>query len=116
MANRVYVSNYAGHDYEAAEKFGEVRAITMGFVDFSSLDRVKYQVAQGIIDSSPDDYLALSGTNIVNAFAAMLWITLHGKVKMLNFNKENGVYREVIVTADSLAKLLETLKVEANKV
>lgn len=71
---------------------------------------MKFQVAQGLLDSRPNDWLALSGTNIINALAAVLWFCMHGTVKILNYDKNTDVYREIILTRESNDKLLEVLR------
>jgi hypothetical protein len=43
---RVFVTNFAGHDYTKAEKYGEIVWITKGYVSFHSLDRIKYRVCE----------------------------------------------------------------------
>lgn len=106
---RVYVANFAGHDYAPAAKYGQLVFVTRGFISFQGLDRVKFQVAQGMADSRPDDWLALSGTNIINVLAALLWYQMHGLVKILNYDKTTNTYREIIVTKENNVQLLEVL-------
>lgn len=106
---RVFVANFAGHDYSIAEKYGELVFITKGFISFQGLDRVKYRVAQGMMEATAEDWLVLSGTNIINVLAALLWYQRHDCVKILNFDKTTQVYREIIVTRENNEKLLEAL-------
>ena len=110
MDTRVYVSNFAGHDYADAQRFGELRPITMGFISFQSLDRVKFQIAEGIRDSRPEDFLVLSGTNIVNVLAALLWMSMHGKVRILNYDKSTHKYREIVLSDESNDLLMKALR------
>lgn len=109
MAPRVFIANYAGHDYTKAEAYGELKFVTKGFISFQSLDRVKFQVAEGLVGTRSEDWLVLSGTNIVNALAAVLWYVMHGKVKILNYDKSTGSYREIILTGEATDKLLKVL-------
>lgn len=106
---RVFVTNYAGHDYSALNKYGKQVFITKGFISFQGLDRVKFTVAQGMMDSTAEDWLALSGTNILNVIAAVLWYQRHGRVKVLNYDKENRQYRELILTEENNTQLLSVL-------
>jgi len=106
---RVFVTNYAGHDYSALNKYGKQMFITKGFISFQGLDRVKFQVAQGMLESTSEDWLALSGTNILNVIAAVLWFNKHGKVKVLNYDKESRQYRELILTGENNAQLFAVL-------
>jgi len=106
---RVFVANFAGHDYTKAKKYGEVVFVTKGFISFQGLDRLKFQIAERLLDSRPEDWLALSGTNIINVLAGILWYQRHGVVKILNFDKTSQTYRELIVTVDNNQKLFEVL-------
>lgn len=110
---KVYVANYAAHDFSTAERYGELRFITKGFISFQGLDRVKYQVAEGLRDTSAEDWLALSGANILNVLAALLWYDKHRVVKILNFDKNSRQYREITVTPENNNALLEVLAGEA---
>lgn len=109
---RVFVANYAGHDYAEAEPFGEIRYITKGFISFGNLDRVKYQIAESILNTTKDDWLLLSGVSIINVLSALLWYERHGIVKLLNYDKSGGKYREMILTPGHLSQLLEMLAAE----
>lgn len=110
---KVYVANYAAHDFGPAKAYGELRFITKGFISFQGLDRVKYQVAEGLKDTNAEDWLALSGANILNVLAALLWYDKHKVVKILNFDKNSRQYREIIVTPDNNLALLEVMAEQA---
>lgn len=109
---RVYIANYAGHDHKEAKKYGEFKVITTGYVDFSAIDRLKFQIIRAIKDSRPDDWLLLSGANITNALAASLWIIKHGVVKILNFDRQSRVHREIILRRDYEREMMELLDAE----
>lgn len=113
-ARRVWVTNYAGHDYEKAKPFGELCYLTKGYISFQSLDRVKFTLAQALIDSSPDDYLLLSGTSIVCVIAAVLFYAMHRRLNLLNFDKTKDAYREVILTELSNNDLFRVLGIPTN--
>lgn len=108
--SRVYIANYAGHDYTEAEAYGQLCYITRGFVSFDSLDRLKFSIAQAVADTQPQDWLLLSGTNIVNVLAALLWYEKHHVVKILNFDKTERTYRELVVHSGHLAQINEVLE------
>lgn len=108
--SKVFVANYAGHDYTEAKKYGELVFITKGYVSFASLDRVLYVVTEALLESKPDDWLLLSGSGTICVFAALGWLHLHGRVNLLIFDqrskKEVTPYRESIITKESLDELL----------
>lgn len=103
---RVFVTNFAGHDYSKAEKFGTIIPLTRGNLDFGSLDRVKYYLAERIVLSTEDDYVALSGSSFIAAVVCCLWMELHGQVKILNYDKMTDEYRLFVMTARSNAGML----------
>ena len=110
MGTTVFVANFAGHDYTAAEKYGTLKYVTRGYISFNSLDRVKFQCAEGIKDSTPEDFLLVSGTAIVNAITALAWIAKHGVVQLLNFDARSGDYRLVIASVHNFRGIFAALE------
>jgi hypothetical protein len=107
---RVFVTNFAGHDYTEAEKYGEIVWITKGYISFHSLDRVKYRICEEVDKSTSEDWLLLSGIPIVCVLAALYWQWKHTKVKLLvHDKKKNGEYRELIVTDKNWSDLFNVL-------
>lgn len=111
--NTVWIVNYAGHEYLPAIRYGKFKYVTKGYVSFQSLDRVKFQIAEALIDSKPDDYLLLSGTTTICVIAAIVWYQMHKKIKILNWDKKannnQGDYKEMIITHENLTQLLGVL-------
>lgn len=103
--SKVFVVNHAGHNYRAAEDFGELRFITRGYVSLGSIDRVLGTVVDEVAQSSPDDYLLLSGMILVNVFAISAWLELHPVVRILNW--DDGEYIAYELEKDHLSFLLE---------
>lgn len=89
---RVYVTNYAGHNYTKAESYGELRFVTQGYVNFKDRDRLVYDLATKIADSRPDDYLLLSGHLIVNIVCFQLWMTKHNRCRILSWSNRWSKY------------------------
>lgn len=107
---RVFVTNYAGHDYETAKSYGEIYWITRGYVSFQSLDRVKFLITEQVVKSDKDDWLLLSGTPIISVIATLVWYAIHKKVKLLVYDRKgHGEYRELIITEGNVADLLKVL-------
>lgn len=109
----VWVANYAGHIYEKAERYGKVRKITVGYISFKSLDRIKFQIANELTQTQSEDYLLISGAAIICTIAAVIWLSMHGKVKLLYWDKSadnsEGAYRPMIITNTNLNELLHVL-------
>lgn len=107
---RVWITNYAGHDYKSAEKYGEFKYITRGYVSFQSLDRVKYQIAETLKDSQKDDWLLISGRPLISILASFIWFYMHKQVKLLSWDQKTNKYRELIITEDNLLQMFETIQ------
>lgn len=107
---RVFVSNYASHDFTEAEKYGEIIFITKGYVSFESLDRVLFQCAENQLSATEDDWFLISGSNVITLFAAIVWLHRHKKLKLLVHDAKKGIeYREMIITADRMDQLLRLI-------
>lgn len=87
----VYVSNFTGFDYTDAQKHGELIYITKGFVDFTNLLGIKKRVIEFIKDSKEEDFLLISGNNLLCAICINQWLNHHPKCKVLHWN---GMKRE----------------------
>jgi hypothetical protein len=110
---RVFVTNFAGHDYTKAEKYGKIVWVTRGYVSFHSLDRVKYRVCEEVDKSIAEDWLLLSGIPMICVVAALYWFWKHKKVKLLIHDKKNGdSYRELIITDKNFGDLCAVLNNE----
>ena len=107
---KVYVTNFSGHDFSKAEKFGEIAWITRGYVSFHSLDRVKFRICEEVDKSSEDDYLLLSGIPIICVLCATYWLWKHKKCKMLvHDKKKDGEYRELLISDKNYTDILKVL-------
>lgn len=115
----VWVANYAGHEYQKAERYGKIKKITVGYISFSSLDRIKFQIANELTQTKAEDYLLISGAAIICTIAAIIWMGMHNKVKVLYWDKSadngEGDYRPMIITNVSLNELLHVLGGDAIK-
>lgn len=111
--SKVFVTNFAGHDYSKAEKYGEIVWITRGYVSFHSLDRVKYRICESVSTSSSEDWLLLSGIPMICVVSALYWYFLHKKVKLLIHDKKrDDEYRELIITEKNFQDLFAVLNHE----
>ena len=116
VQSTVWVTNFAGHIYEKAQQYGRLKKITVGYIRFDSLDRLKFQIANELTQSNADDYLLISGAAIICVISAVIWMTMHGKVKLLYWDKfannKEGGYRVMVLTLSSLHELLNVLEYE----
>ena len=114
---RVYITNVSGHDYSSAAEFGVIKPITVGYVSFGNLDRLKVLIAEGIMDSTSEDWLCLSGMSFLAVLTAVMWYDRHGVVKLLKWDEKGrgragNRYRPCIIEkagTDFLFKELENI-------
>lgn len=103
----VWIANYAGHPYDQAEKFGELRYLTRGYVSLGNLDRLVYDVAEKVAETKAEDYLLLSGLCVVGVIASVAWVTMWGGVKILHWDKNNSDYVPLEFTRGQLEKMFD---------
>lgn len=107
---RIYVVNDAGHRYDLAlglVENGKLIPLTVGDVNPTQVDRLSFLLTQQIARSSPKDYLLLSGTPVLNAIAAALWILRHSEMRLLIFDAKIQGYVEKIVTRHNYQAMID---------
>lgn len=109
----VYISNFVGHDYSDAEQYGELVRITEGYVSFGHLDRLLFELARLLDATTPEDYLLMSGNNILTLIIGSIWLSKHGTIRLLIHDKKltemNGkdTYRRWKLTEAKLSSVLK---------
>lgn len=87
---KVYVPNKSCHDFSAALKFGDLVFLSEGNIrryDVSSLYRRFFPLLK---DSSPTDYLLVTGLTTLNLIAAFILTNLHGRLNLLLFKTQDN--------------------------
>ena len=107
---QVWIVNLAGHDYEKAKEWGELRHVTSGYVSPGYLDRLLFDVAKGLKDSAPEDFLLPSGLLVLNIIATAVWISMHGEIRALIWDVKKKEYRRLLIENSHLEHLLSNLK------
>lgn len=83
----IYISNETGHNYGLAKEItgqdSELIAVTRGKLDSRKTDQLLFEVAEAIHDSSPDDYLILTGPPLINFVVGAAWIAMHKRANIL---------------------------------
>jgi hypothetical protein len=105
----VWVVNFAGHNYEAAEEYGRLDYLTQGYVSMGSLDRLVYTVSEAIADTHRDDYLLLSGLIALNALSAAVWLQKHKIMRLLLWDQKLRKYRPLVITLNQVDTLFDKL-------
>lgn len=108
LNSTVWIVNDAGHDYKAAEKYGRLQPLTIGDVNPFQVDRLLYNLSNGIGKfARADDFLLLSGTPILPALTLSLWLTRFDKCQLLLWDARERDYRVSTVTKANLVSILE---------
>lgn len=102
----VFVTNKIRLPYEKAEKFGTVRYITGGFVNLNEVQNLSHMINKELFDSTPNDFLLLSGSNLVCVMVGFLWLRKHGRVNILHWDARTEEYSVIPMTDISLPILL----------
>ena len=106
---KVYVVNYAGHDYTAAHEWGKLVYLTVGHVPQGSLDRLMYDITK-LNESTSEDWLLPCGLQILNVIASAYWLTKHSELRLLVRDRKNKGYREMKIAKEHLKFLIEGAK------
>ena len=92
LSSVVFLSNLGKHNYESLASYGAMRPVTQGNYNVFKTERLKEEIIECLLDSSPTDFLALSGSTLVAAICLEVWLILHGKVQLLIFDPRQDQY------------------------
>jgi hypothetical protein len=85
---KVYVTNYNGnYDYSKAEAFGELINMTQGFIPSHRYDVTIRTFENYAKTASDEDYLLLSGSNLVCGLAVAAWLKHRKSCHLLQHGK-----------------------------
>lgn len=92
---KVFISNKGAHDYSSAERFGELIPVTEGRLNPFDTSSMYHAFAQALRDSSPEDYILVTGIASLNAIGASLFVAMHGKLTLLVYRNRKYEVREL---------------------
>lgn len=100
---KVFIVNDSGHDFSAAEKFGELIVMSTGLLDKYNLTGMKRRFEPHILTSKPTDYILHTGPSVMSALACSMFTALHGRLNILLWKAEQDgrdcyVYRRIVFT------------------
>lgn len=88
MNRKVYVTNYnAQYDYNDAEQYGELVMMSQGFIPSHKLDDLFKNFENYAKIASDDDFLLLSGSNLVCVLAAIAWNRHHPNMELMQHGR-----------------------------
>ncbi len=93
----VWLVNKGGHDFADLERFGRVIPLTTGSVNIFNPDRLMVGMGHHIGMATESDYLAISGSPILNALAVAMWLAKFPHVNLLqhSIRQDKYVYLQV---------------------
>ena len=97
---KVYIPNKSVHDFSAAEKYGKLVFLSEGSIKRFNTSTIYRRFEKILADSSPDDYLMVSGLTMLNIVACHILTKMHGRINLLLFNPQkngNKSYLERII-------------------
>lgn len=102
MRQRIYIPNKSGHDFTAAEKFGDLIFMTEGFISRFAVNEVYRAFSDIMADSHEDDWLLPSGYAFMNQVAGAIFAKMHGRLNLLLFDPSTGEYISRSISIDNL--------------
>ena len=89
---KVFIVNKSSHNFQRAEKFGELFFMSEGRMNrFSTNDMIR-KFKEALNDSNEKDYLLLCSLNVMNAIACAVFAHKHGTLNLLLY--KDGKYIE----------------------
>lgn len=95
--NKVFVPNKAGHDYSAAEERGELVFVTTGLQNRYDIRNMYRVWSEALKDSTPEDYIMLTGLNSLCSIGAAVFAKKHGRLNFLVYRNGKYILREVVL-------------------
>jgi hypothetical protein len=112
----VFISNMAsGHDYSSASKFGAVRPITSGNYPIYKTERLLEEIVTAVLEASPEDYLLFSGSSVVAALCAVVWVLIHQQARILLWDRGARSYVLREINRDSIKLLIERIRLQGEE-
>lgn len=89
---RVYIINKSRHDFSAAKEFGKFIFLSNGLIHKYATNRYTERFKDILKDSRADDYLLLTSVSSLNVIAAVIMMSMHGKLNLLLYNPKDNCY------------------------
>ena len=94
----VFIPNKAGHDFSAAEKYGELIYVSSGTQHKHGTNLMQRQWQDALKDSTKKDIIMLSGLPNMQAVGIGLFAHMHGRINILIYTPENAAKPYILRT------------------
>jgi len=99
---RVYITNKSGHDFSAAQKFGDFVYLSEGTINPFAVAKIYRQFAKELKESTPDDFLLITGLSLMNGIAFAIMGRKHGRLNILQYFSQTQTYKCRTIIVDEL--------------
>lgn len=97
----VYVVNFSEQDFSPAEKWGNIQYITRGRgLNVFDIEGLLMICKEALLDSTPEDWLIISGPSILNIVVSSIMLTRHNRVNFLLFDAKARDYEPKTMTTN----------------
>ncbi len=93
---RVYIVNKSSHDFSAAQRFGDLVALSEGSMNRTGTNNIHRNFSEKLGDSTKDDYILLCGLTVMNVIATGIMVAKHGKLNLLMFQSGDYIERNIV--------------------
>jgi len=96
-APTVWIVNAGAHNYDKAEKFGELNVLTEGRVNVFGVDNLKQELVEKLREGNAEknDYVLVSGYSVPNTIVSHYFLKKFGFVKFLLWEANHRRYMAV---------------------
>lgn len=89
---QVFIVNKSGHDFNAAEKYGDIVFLSEGPMNRYAVNHMHRLFTEKMKDSEETDYIVPCSLNVMNSIASSVFTFKHGTLNLLLFR--DGMYIE----------------------
>lgn len=95
---KVFIPNLSAHDHSDAARYGELVYVTKGQLAKYATNNMYRVWMAALQESSPNDYILLTGLNTLCSIGCAIFGALHGRVNLLIWRTDRYISREIIFT------------------
>ena len=105
---KVYVINKAAHDFSAAKSYGKLVYLSQEAMPRYGPNNIFRRFYPILRKSQPEDYILITGLNVMNVVACGIMVLLHHRLKLLIHKADNNTYKERILSFETVIEDKET--------
>lgn len=97
MSRKVFIVSNGGHNYTAAEEFGELVFCTDRLIHRTDVAQMYRELSEALRDATADDYILVSSLTSMCMIAAAIMADRWGEIHMLLHEGGKYIERDVIL-------------------